>query len=155
MALIPKIAPIQGPWPLPYTKSTAWIFPLYFQLHYLPTSLAKHCLDFPLYFQLHYLRTSLAKHFLDFSFAFAAPLPAYRPWAQISNHERACTQALLLYKKRPLTHCTVSTSQFPCVGDRSQRLILKSNPVFHPVFGPPFTPPIPSFSGICKVRKFF
>jgi hypothetical protein len=27
------------------------------------------------------------------------PVPlAYRPWAHISNHWRACTQALLLYK---------------------------------------------------------
>jgi hypothetical protein len=122
MALIPKIAPIQGPWPLPYTKSTAWTFPLYFQLSYLPTSLAKHCLDFPFYFQLPYLPTSLAKHCLDFSFVFSAPLPAYWPWAQISNHGRACTQALLLYK-RPRTHCTVSTGQFLCVGDGSQRAI--------------------------------
>jgi hypothetical protein len=91
-----------------------------FQLRYLPTSLAKHCLDFPLYFQLPYLPTSLAKQCLDFSFAFSAPLPAYRPWAQISNHGRACTQALLLYK-RPLLHCTVSTSQFLCVGDRKPK----------------------------------
>jgi hypothetical protein len=71
------------------------------------------------------------KHCLDFSFVFSAPLPAYQPWAQISNHGRACTRALLLYK-RPLMHCTVSTSQFLCGGDGSQRAIcscsLRSSP---------------------------
>jgi len=53
------------------------------------------------------------KHCLGFSFVFSAPLPAWRActqvfflvslayWsrAQISNHHRACTKALLLYKK--------------------------------------------------------
>jgi hypothetical protein len=30
------------------------------------------------------------------------PVPsAYWPWAQISNHSRACTQALILYKNAP------------------------------------------------------
>jgi hypothetical protein len=101
--------------------STAWIFPLYFQLTYLPeetcfqqagssvfegTSQAvlgssdqrKVAASLSLFLKSEKIPALLYvgkgheyKPFLDFR-----PVPsAYRPRTQISNHRRACTQALL------------------------------------------------------------
>jgi hypothetical protein len=125
MARIPKIAPIQGPWPLPYTKkhcldfsfvfstplsayqpckllSIAWIFLCIFSsLTCLPALLSTAWI-FPLHLQLPYLPTGL-------------------------KHRSQITEGLVLrpfsYTRGLLTHCTVSTSQFLCVGDGSQRAL--------------------------------
>jgi hypothetical protein len=65
-------------------ESTAWVFPLYFQLPYLPEGTC-----------FQQAGSSVVK---AISQAILVSL-AYWPRAQISNHHRACTKALLLYKK--------------------------------------------------------
>jgi hypothetical protein len=82
---------------------------LYFQLPYLPPSLAKSTAwIFPLHLQLPYLPTGL-------------------------KHRSQITEGLVLrpfsYTRGLLTHCTVSTSQFLCVGDGSQRAICSFVPI--------------------------
>jgi len=56
-----------------------------------------------------------------------------------------------------LEHTNPTRTEFYCNWEPQSgnpiELSLKS-PCLHPVFGPAFTPPIPSFSGICKVRKY-
>ncbi len=107
-------------WPI----CTAWIFPLYFQLPYLreetcfqqagssaveatsqavlgsadqwkvPASLSLFLKSEKIPALLYLEKGPHDRPFCDFR-----PVPsAYRPGAQISNHRRACTKALLLYE---------------------------------------------------------
>jgi hypothetical protein len=104
-------------------QSTAWIFSLYFQFPYLPeetyfqqegssavestsqailgssdqrniaASLSLFLKSEKIPALLYEGKGPKYRPFRDFR---SVP-SAYRPWAQISNHGRACTQALLLY----------------------------------------------------------
>ncbi len=122
-------------WNFPYTQSTAWIFSLYFQLPYLPEETCfqqagssdqwKVPASLSLFLKsekipaLLYVGKGLEyRPFRDFR-----PIPSvYWPQAQISNHGRVRTYALLLNRKPDLLSVSLESTLCAMYGPRGRPL---------------------------------